>query len=502
MRFVPAAFFVCFLFNFCFAQTIPQKLDDYFSALGNNREINGNLLVAENGRIIYKQSFGYADFDSKRLNTDDSEFNLASISKTFTAVAVLQLKEKNQLNLDDKFVKYFPDFPYPAITIRQMLSHSSGLSDSDLSPIFNETAAPKTGKVSTIEDLPARLARAKVPLKLQPGEKWWYCNLAYQLLALLVEKQSGEKFGAYLVRHIFQPAGMQHTYLKNALTNRKDSPQLSQNFDYPFKFSPVRVKFAGERSYYKDDSFGNGNVISTTGDLLRFDTALYNATLLKNETLDDAFSPTRLKSGENNKIWLNIGGMGGALNGLGWFIFEDESAGKIVWHTGGMPGCATIFLRNITKKQTVVLLDNTNSEGLYRRALSALNILNGKPVLPVRKSLTKIYGRALMEKGADFAAVRLNQLKADAENYNLSENDMNNMAYEMLENGYPRQALETFKINTLLFSASDNVYESYGEGLLKTGKKEEAVAMFKKSLEINPDNEDAQKMLKKIELPK
>jgi len=159
-------------------------------------------------------------------------------------------------------------------------------------------------------------------------------------------------------------------------------------------------------------------------------------------------------------------------------------------------------LRNITKKQTVVLLDNTNSEGLYRRALSALNILNGKPVLPVRKSLTKIYGRALMEKGADFAAVRLNQLKADAENYNLSENDMNNMAYEMLENGYPRQALETFKINTLLFSASDNVYESYGEGLLKTGKKEEAVAMFKKSLEINPDNEDAQKMLKKIELPK
>src|SRR6185369_16485893 len=166
----------------------------------------------------------------------------------------------------------------------------------------------------------------------------------------------------------------------------------------------------------------------------------------KNETLEEAFTPTKLSSGELNKIWLNIGGMGGALNGLGWFIFEDTSAGKIVWHTGGMPGCVTIFLRNITKKQTVVVLDNASSEGLYRRGLSAMNILNEKAVLPVKKSLTKIYGRALVEKGADFAAVRLNELKSDTENYNLSENDMNNMAYEMLENGYPGQALETFKM--------------------------------------------------------
>ena len=104
-----------------------------------------------------------------------------------------------------------------------------------------------------------------------------------------------------------------------------------------------------------------------------------------------------------------------------------------------------------------------------------------------------------MEKGADYAAVRLNELKADTENYNLSENDMNNMAYEMLENNHLEQALETFKINTFLFPASDNAYESYGEGLLKINKKDEALSMFNKALKINPDNADARTMLKKIE---
>jgi CubicO group peptidase (beta-lactamase class C family) len=498
MRFIFAAFFSLFLFNFCFAQTTSQKLDDYFSAVADNKEINGNLLIAENGKVIYKRSFGYADFETKRLNAENSEFNLASVSKTFTAVAVLQLKEKGKLSLDDKFVKYFPEFPYPEITIRQMLSHSSGLSDSDLSGIFNKPAAKTPEKISTDAELIPLIARAKVPLKLQPGEKWWYCNLAYRLLAILVEKVSGETFNDYLSKHIFQPAKMKNTYLKTSLLNRADSPQFSQNFDYPFKFSLERVKFVGTRSYYNEASFGYSNIVGTTSDLLRFDAALYNGTLLKNETLEEAFSPTKLRSGEDNRIWLNMGGMGSALNGLGWFIFEDASAGKIVWHTGGMPGCATIFLRNITKKQTVVLLDNTNSEGLYRRALSAMNILNGKPILPVKKSLTKIYGRALMEKGADYAAVRLNELKNDTENYNFSENDVNNMAYEMLENDYPAQALETFKLNTFLFPASDNVYESYGEGLLQIGKRDEAVRMFEKTLKINPQNEDAQKMLEKM----
>jgi tetratricopeptide (TPR) repeat protein len=164
-----------------------------------------------------------------------------------------------------------------------------------------------------------------------------------------------------------------------------------------------------------------------------------------------------------------------------------------------MPGILTIFLRNVAKKQTVIVFDNTMSPGLYRKGLSAMNILNGKPILPVKKSLARIYGRTLIAKGADSAAVRLNELKADTENYNLSEDEFNNMAYEMMENNFTAQALETFKINTFLFPASDSIHESYGDGLLRMGKKEEAIIMFNKALRINPDNKYARENLKKAE---
>lgn len=500
MRLVFVAFIIFSFSALSFAQTITaaQKLDNYFSALDKEKAINGNVLVAENGRIIYQKSFGYADFDAQKLNNADAEFNLASVSKTFTAIAILQLKEQGKFALDDKFAKYFPDFPYPEITIRQLLSHSSGLIDADFATVFEEFTA-NNKRNPTNSDLVPLLAQAKIQLKLKPGEKWWYCNLNFQLLALLVEKQSGENFADYLAKHIFQPAGMKHTYLKTALINRANSPNLAKNFDYPFKFSINRVKLNETSIFYNDNLYGHANVVSTTGDFLLYDNALHNQTLLKNETLNEAFAPTKLSNGEDDKVWVNIGGMGDALDGLGWFMFADQSSGKTVWHAGGMPGCATIFLRNVAKKQMVILLDNANSEGLYRRGLSALNILNDKPMLPVKISLTKIYGRTLLEKGADAAAVKLNELKNDTENYAVSENDMNNMAYELMANNYLEQALETFKIDTLLFPSSDNVFESYGEGLLKAGKNAEAASMFNLALKINPDNTDAKEMLKKME---
>ncbi|MBT1701828.1 serine hydrolase domain-containing protein [Chryseosolibacter indicus] len=481
------------------AQNITDRIDSYYTNLADKGELNANVLVAENGKIIYQKSFGYADFENRRLNNNTSEFNLASISKVFTAVSILQLKEKGKLSLDDNFAKYFPDFPYPTITIRQMLSHTSGLSDQDLSGMWDRHKEKNPDKIITNKDLVQVLVAAKASLKLKPGEKWWYCNFAFTLLASLTEKLSGEKFNEYIDRHIFKPAGMTHTYPKTALLNVSHSPDLSYNYDYPFRYSNDRINFVGEKRYYNGIAMGASDVISTTGDLLKFDIALYNGVLLDSKTLEEAFRPTKLTNGDDNVIWLNIGGMGKAYDGLGWFIFADTTAGKIVWHTGGMPGCATIFLRNVSKKQTVIVLDNTNSEGVYKKALSAMYILNGKPGLIAKKSLTKIYGKALMAKGADNAFTRLLELKDDTTHYSLIENDMNNLGYEFLENGHTAQALETLKINTLLFPQSDNVYNSYGEALEKDNKLPEALLMFKKSIILNPSNEDSKNAVKRIQ---
>ncbi|HEX8246772.1 MAG TPA: serine hydrolase [Pyrinomonadaceae bacterium] len=514
MRTIYLILFVCFLSGFTTAQTdksTAQKLDDYFTNLANGREFNGNVLVAENGKVVYEKSFGYADFEARKLNTKDTEFELASIAKPFTATAVLQLKEKGKLNLDDKFIKYFPEFPYAEITVRHLLAHTSGLPDLDL---FDKLVAENPDRIFENKEVIPVMKAAKTPLRFQPGEKWSYNNFNYALLALLVEKLSGQKFDDYLKKNVFEPARMTRTYVRTSLINAQPTPNLAFNYTYPFLFSSelinVEKTFSNpfyKKTFYNHAFVGMSYVYSTTGDMLKFDRALYDAKLLKNETLEEAFTPTKLNSGEMNKPAsrpgsLGFGGLGNSFNALGWFILEDAAAGKIVWHGGGMPGILTIFLRNVTKKQTVIVFDNTMSPGLYRKGLSAMNILNGKPILTVKKSLAGIYGRTLIAKGVDSAAVRLNELKADTENYSLSEDEFNNMAYDMMFNGFKEQALETFKINTFSFPTSDNVYESYGDALLRAGKKEEAIIMFKKALKVNPDNKYAKKNLIKAESEK
>lgn len=483
-----------------FAQSHFEELDKYFQGFADNREINGNVLIADQGRTVYQRSFGYADLEKHRPNDRNSEFQLASISKTFTAVAILQLQEHGKLDIDDIYSKYFPDFPYPVVTIRQMLSHTSGLPDLE---IFERLMVDRPEKVFTNRDIIGTMAAAKVPLKFQPGEKWSYCNLNFDLLALLVEKLTNVRFENYLERNIFRPSRMTHTYVKTALIHPENGRELAYNYDLPNLFSTHKVKVIDTFSnvlfraeYHQQGFLGDANIYSTTNDLRKYDSALYSGRLLRFSTLELAYTPSKLNDGRDNIV--NIGGMGDASYGLGWFIFKDTSSGRIVWHTGGMPGALTILLRNLTKRQMVVVLDNSHGEGIYRMGLSALNILNQKPSLPIRRSLARIYATKLLDQGFEAAAGFLNEKRADTANYTFSENEMNNLAYDLLAAGRRPSALLTFKLNILLFPTSDNAYESYGEALELTGNSQEAKKMYQKCLEINAKNEYAKKALEHL----
>lgn len=198
------------------AQTATHELDAYFSALAGDKNINGNILVTENGVNVYKRSFGFADFENKKPNTPDTRFQFDSISKTITAVAVLQLKEQGKLKLEDKLIQHLPNFPYPAITIRHLLTHTSGLPSHEL---FEETVTRNPDKVVTNEDIIPELLLRKRPLKFEPGERWSYSNTNFNLLALLVEKLGGLKFADYLRKYVFRPARMQSAAVQTTLIN-------------------------------------------------------------------------------------------------------------------------------------------------------------------------------------------------------------------------------------------------------------------------------------------
>lgn len=494
----------CFLFaaallqsSIACGQNVSAKLDSLFAA--PEKPLNGNVLVAESGNVIYQKSVGFADFRTKAPNSESSRFNIASVSKTFTAVAILQLMEKGKLQLDDPVKKHLADFPYDAITIRNLLSHTSGLPDVDL---FDDITDPV---VSNRHVVPA-LIRWKTQLSFKAGEKWEYSNVNFNLLALIVEHVSGQTFSKYLEANIFSKAGMSQTYILEDYLHARPDKMRVKNHQLPQLYSaePIDVQspiFPFVKGLRRLSGLkGDGDIIASSNDLLRFDQSLYNGILLKPATLDQAFTPTRLNNGEPAYTFMNFGKNA---YGLGWFIFEDESHGKIVWHTGGIPGSVSIFLRNVTKHQTVVLLDNASSVGIYRLGVNAMKVLNdATPLLVVKRSLVREYAKALVAKGVDAAFCRWKELNADAAQYRLDENEMNNMGLALLEEksiiGHKAKALEALKFNTLLFPESSNAYDSYGEALAKTGKRDEAVFMYRKSLELNPSSESGKAALARL----
>jgi CubicO group peptidase (beta-lactamase class C family) len=469
-----------------FAQNRQNEIDKFFSTLSKNQQFNGNVLIAENGKIVYEKSFGYADFSTKRANTSNSSFPIASITKTVTATAILQLKENGKLQLTDAVVKYIPDFPYPSVTIKHLLSHTAGLPTYDTLFFYLIPEHPDT--VFTNRDIiPASIAK-KVPLIFQPGEDFSYNNVNYNVLALIIEKISGLSFGAYLKKYIFNPAGMTSSSLSKF--NTRDDKNLSRMYrpKYFYSTKMERADTVAEFNIMFRFAFqGHGEIISTAGDLLKYDQALYNGSLLSTATLMEAFTPVRLNNGKDNV----------QRYGLGWIIPEDTSIGKVVKHDGGLPGGRSMLLRNITKRQTIILFDNT-SDNVIPIADIALSILNGAKVETPKKSGARSYGIALADYGLEAGNAFLKKIERDTLNYYFSEDEMNALGYAFLSNNKDVEAEAVFKQNTLLFPSSWNVYDSYGEVLLKNGRKQDAIKMYQKSIELNPGNQNGKKVLEQV----
>lgn len=350
------------------AQDSKQKLEDYFSVLASNDQFNGNVLVVENGKVLFEKSYGYADFASKKHNTANTVFPIASISKTLVATAILQLAEKGQLNLTDPVTQFFPEFPYPEIKIRHLLSHTSGLPA--YNAYFDSLRKAQPTKVFTNKDFMAGLAANKKPLKYAPGEKGNYDNIPYIILALVVDKVSGMPFTEYIDQKILKPAGMNHTVWRPKLPF---DAVADETFAFPHLqprlYSDDLVK-AKDVPYIVDywsayHFTGFSDYVSTTHDLLQYDQAYYNGSLLQQSTIDQALVPVKLNDGKNHPR--NFG--------LGWEIEKDSTYGKIAFHVGNATGHSCILLRNISKKQTIIVFDNIHDNNSREVALNALKLV-------------------------------------------------------------------------------------------------------------------------------
>jgi len=330
-----------------------QELASLFEAKFKHAGFNGNVLIAQQGIIIYKGSFGLADFKTKDSLTIGSAFQLGSSSKPLTAMALILLHEKGLLNYTQTIDEFFPKFPYKGITIKQLLTHRSGLPNY---MYFCDSLYCCPDKPMSNDDLLSLMCEKKPPPYALPNKKFEYCNTNYSLLVNIVEKVSGRKFGAFMKEELFEPLGMVHTWISD-----RDSNGLHKNKTTGHK--------ANKKHYdddYLDGILGDKNIFTTVDDLFLFDQALYNGKLIKKESLDEAFTgASKEHPGKRNY-------------GYGWRMIEEKNGEKIIYHNGWWHGYNNVFYRRLKDKTTIIILSNKITYGIYR-VDDVLSILDGTP---------------------------------------------------------------------------------------------------------------------------
>ena len=337
-----------------------RELSALFDSSLLNNGFNGSILVARDGAIIYEKYQGFADLRKKDPMTDSTSLHIASTSKPFTAIAVLRLVQEEKLSLNDSVAKFFPEFPYPGITVKMLLNHRSGLpnylyfmSDGD----WDNLPAGKAGKKYAVnQDVLNFLMTKKPDRSFSPDSRFNYSNTNYVLLALIIEKISGKNFPDYMQQKFFGPIGMNHTYvftLKDTLTA---TPTFTNNGTY-WNFD------------FLDGTYGDKNIYTTPRDLLKWDQALYTDQLISKALLDSAFSGysfVRKDSfGERSSVH-NYG--------FGWRLQFMPNGKKVVYHFGKWHGANAAFTRLTDEKVTIIILGNKFTRNIYNAAHRSYDI--------------------------------------------------------------------------------------------------------------------------------
>ncbi|WP_080059039.1 serine hydrolase domain-containing protein [Spirosoma aerolatum] len=322
--------------------------------------LNGNVLIAQKGIVLYKHSFGLGHFEKSQRDTlvEDSKFQLASLSKTFTAVGTLKLIQAGKLKFEDTIQKYYPDFPYHGITIRDLLCHRSGLPnyqyafDDSMKVNFYKKEKPYPTN-ATIMHWFATVQPTPRAYNI-PGRGFSYSNTNYMVLASIIEKATGQSYESFINKNIFEPLGMHQTFVA---TTKNDSINHHRTAGYQWN---RRIP----KDYY-DDVVGDKGIYSTTGDLFRWYRALNGDCLLPRKMLAEAFIP---RSFERK----------GAKNyGYGFrMMLNDMNQPEYIYHSGWWKGYNTMFWFSPKDEYVIIILGNRYNTTVYR-VKELIDILHG-----------------------------------------------------------------------------------------------------------------------------
>lgn len=437
---------------------------------------NGTYLVARKGKPIHRAVIGDAGDPARTPLGMDSQFDIGSISKQFTAVAVLRLARQKRLALADPVVLHLPAFPYPDITVAQLLSHTSGMPD-----VLNHySALLRSGKVTAsldTSDIVAVLAQGGRPTLFAPGARYAYNNTGYLVLAALVEAKTGEAFADHLQRTLFKPLGMKHTLVRTP----GNEGQIARR---AFGFQPLPD--GTRRAYDQTPLFyirGAGGIYSTVDDLLRWQNALTGGRILSAQEWRMATTAVPLSDGT------------AAPYGYGFALRKTPEGLAKIGHNGHFRGFKSELAHFPAHQVTVIqLTNNAQDDRMDANARGLFQIAIGQVPPPVRPTIGKaLYQRVMAGPEAETRQWFADQLSAKPAAFELDEDELNRLGYILLKATDKRPAILVFELTVQAFPESANAHDSLSEAQEAAGDKAAALASARAALALEPQSATLQK---------
>lgn len=455
------------------------QINDYLLAM-EKAGFDGSILVAINNEKKISKGFGFSNREKRIKNTPATVYDIGSITKQFTATAILKLEMQGKLNTDDKITKYFDSVPQDKanITIHDLLRHQSGLTANVGKDFESISEAEFLNKVF------------KSTLKSAPGTNFSYSNIGYSLLAMIIEKVSNQSYEAYLYENLWKPALMEQTGYRRPVFDA-DRIALGYFMNDSIWGKPSEMKWDKDAPYWHLK--GNGGILSTTEDMYKWHQALTGEKILSKEAKQKLYHP-RLRPDETEASYY----------AYGWDVSKTDRNTMQVWHNGTNHIVYADFLNFPDEKLTLIMLSNQFHPDFSMLNLEISRIIfnsNYKPEIPFidndeNRNFTNRIIKTIQESGLEKAKAAY---KAKKETEQLLEYLMRQEGFDHIDNGKPDTAIRIFEMNAFVYPESAKALQGLGEGYMETGKNELALRYFKESLRLNPESRFVKNMIRELE---
>lgn len=467
-------FFALLTVQVSVAQSKRDKLDEIMKTYHRFNMFDGSVLVAENGKVIYKKAFGLANREWKIPNTTDTKFMIGSVSKPLTSILTLIMSQKGLIDLNKTISDYIPEFSKKngsRITVRQLMMHTSGMPNYEIMPDFFPQVSRKYFSREDYMKLYMDSA-----LLFEPGTNYSYSSWGYFTLGYILEKVSGKSYSHLMKDEIFEKLGMNGSgsYYHTQVVSKR-----ATGYDY--------IPGGYTSSDFRDQSntMGTGDIYSTVEDLFKLHIALSNNTLVNKELSAEMFTP-------GIRPWRY---------GYGWFNqnFRYSPTDSVFanYHLGMTDGFLSFMVRIPSTNSLVVFLCNSSPTHFFGIASSLMQALYNKPV-KLKQPVHKVMETTISKVGAAKAVEQYKELKKDTANYYIDWLAMDQLGNQLFTLKRYDDARMIFENNAAEFPQRDLVLLSLAKTYEALGRKEDAITWYKKTLAVNARNEEAKTRLKAL----